>query len=50
MRNPAGASDKQSLRPVVDRRLKFEFHRSRVTSDVGLLAYRKLDDAFHLPS
>ncbi len=40
MSHPAGESKNGALRVEFDRRLELEFHGTKITSDIGLLAYR----------
>ncbi len=48
MRHPAVEMRNVSLMVAFDRRLKLEFHGSKVATNVGLLAYRELDEILSL--
>src|SRR5918911_412386 len=48
MEHPTGEANEVDLRVTFDRRIKLEFHGSKLTSDAGLLAFRELDAALGL--
>lgn len=48
--NPMGETRKDALGLDFDRKLKLEFHGTKVTSDAGLLSYRELNEALGLTS
>ena len=48
--NSIGEACKDALKLDFDRRLKLEFHGTKVTSDAGLRAYGELDETLGLTS
>jgi len=48
LENPMGERSKDALQVNFDRKLKLEFHGTKVTSDAGLITYRELDEILGL--
>ena len=43
-----GESQKEVLRPDFNRTIKIDFHGATITSDVGFLLMREIDDRFKI--